>query len=117
MDDSNSTIARIRKAATIPTSAAAAASAAGSSSSFLSGGPASEQMVTYNSVFGPCYGNANVHSAQSATSSQQGGGAHDIEEEFSTLCILCAIFTFPAGIICCCAFKERRCKKCGKEFQ
>ncbi|XP_073947378.1 uncharacterized protein isoform X2 [Choristoneura fumiferana] len=39
-----------------------------------------------------------------------------LEEDFTCLGILCAIFFFPIGILCCLALRNRRCTNCGAMF-
>lgn len=39
-----------------------------------------------------------------------------LEEEFTCLGIMCAIFFFPIGILCCLLFRNRRCTNCGAYF-
>ncbi|XP_061715593.1 membrane protein BRI3-like isoform X3 [Cydia pomonella] len=39
-----------------------------------------------------------------------------LEDDFTCLGILCAIFFFPLGILCCLALKNRRCSNCGAMF-
>ncbi|XP_053606580.1 membrane protein BRI3-like [Plodia interpunctella] len=39
-----------------------------------------------------------------------------LEDDFTCLGILCAIFFFPIGILCCLALKNRRCSNCGAMF-
>ncbi|XP_047993327.1 brain protein I3 [Leguminivora glycinivorella] len=39
-----------------------------------------------------------------------------LEDDFTCLGILCAIFFFPLGILCCLALKNRRCSNCGAIF-
>lgn len=39
-----------------------------------------------------------------------------LEDDFSCLGILCAIFFFPIGILCCLAMRQRRCPNCGAIF-
>ncbi|XP_031830000.1 membrane protein BRI3 isoform X2 [Nomia melanderi] len=39
-----------------------------------------------------------------------------MEDDFTCLGLLCAIFCFPIGIICCLLLKTRRCSNCGAYF-
>ncbi|KAM9456835.1 membrane protein BRI3 [Clarias gariepinus] len=39
-----------------------------------------------------------------------------LEEDFTCLGIMCAIFFFPLGIIFCLALRQRRCPNCGATF-
>ncbi|UJR29145.1 hypothetical protein I4U23_010359 [Adineta vaga] len=36
-----------------------------------------------------------------------------LENDFTFLGLCCAIFLFPIGILCCLAFRQRRCNFCG----
>lgn len=40
----------------------------------------------------------------------------DTESNFTCCGILCGIFCFPIGLICCCMWKEKKCKRCGEEL-
>lgn len=39
-----------------------------------------------------------------------------MEDDFTCLGLLCAIFFFPVGILCCLLLKTRRCSNCGAYF-
>ncbi|XP_059413572.1 membrane protein BRI3-like [Carassius carassius] len=39
-----------------------------------------------------------------------------LEEDFTCLGIMCAIFFFPLGILFCLALRQRRCPNCGATF-
>lgn len=39
-----------------------------------------------------------------------------MEDDYTCLGLLCAIFFFPLGIICCMLLKTRRCSNCGAYF-
>lgn len=39
-----------------------------------------------------------------------------LEDDYTCLGLLCAIFFFPLGIICCLLLKNRRCSNCGAYF-
>ncbi|XP_075687505.1 membrane protein BRI3 [Rhinoderma darwinii] len=39
-----------------------------------------------------------------------------LEDSFTCLGILCAIFFFPIGLLFCCALRQRRCPNCGATF-
>jgi len=39
-----------------------------------------------------------------------------LEEEFSCLGLLCAVFFFPLGILCCLAMRDKRCTNCGARY-
>lgn len=39
-----------------------------------------------------------------------------LEDTYSALGVLCAIFFFPLGVLCCLAMKTKRCRNCGTEF-
>lgn len=39
-----------------------------------------------------------------------------LEDHMTLLGILCGIFFFPVGLICCLTFTERRCSNCGAKF-
>jgi len=40
-----------------------------------------------------------------------------LEEDYTCLGILLAILFFPIGILCCLAFRQRRCPNCGTTFE
>ncbi|KXN72597.1 hypothetical protein CONCODRAFT_77688, partial [Conidiobolus coronatus NRRL 28638] len=44
------------------------------------------------------------------------GGNHAFTTEFTLGGVLCALFFFPIGILCCLCLTERRCLKCGGRF-
>ncbi|CAG9770519.1 unnamed protein product [Ceutorhynchus assimilis] len=39
-----------------------------------------------------------------------------LEDGFTCLGVMCAIFFFPLGILCCLALTEKRCSNCGAQF-
>ncbi|KAI8039347.1 brain protein I3 [Drosophila gunungcola] len=39
-----------------------------------------------------------------------------LEDTYSACGLVCAIFFFPLGILCCLAMKEKRCSNCGTVF-
>lgn len=39
-----------------------------------------------------------------------------LEDDFTCLGILCAIFFFPLGLLFCFALRQRRCPNCGATF-
>ncbi|KAG7208278.1 hypothetical protein KM043_014521 [Ampulex compressa] len=39
-----------------------------------------------------------------------------IEDDYSCLGLLCAVFCFPLGLICCMLLKTKRCSNCGAYF-
>ncbi|KAL1516800.1 hypothetical protein ABEB36_000655 [Hypothenemus hampei] len=39
-----------------------------------------------------------------------------LQDDFTCLGLLCAIFFFPIGILCCLAMREKRCSNCGATF-
>ncbi|XP_012271596.1 brain protein I3 [Orussus abietinus] len=39
-----------------------------------------------------------------------------LEDDYTCLGLLCAIFFFPLGILCCLLMKNRRCSNCGAYF-
>ncbi|KAI9297974.1 hypothetical protein K502DRAFT_362869 [Neoconidiobolus thromboides FSU 785] len=44
------------------------------------------------------------------------GGDHAFTTEFTLGGLLCALFFFPIGILCCLCLTEKRCVKCGGRF-
>ncbi|CAD5123723.1 DgyrCDS12041 [Dimorphilus gyrociliatus] len=39
-----------------------------------------------------------------------------LSDEFTCLGILCALFLFPIGLLCCILCREKRCENCGATF-
>ncbi|XP_050300598.1 brain protein I3-like [Anthonomus grandis grandis] len=39
-----------------------------------------------------------------------------LEDEYTCLGVLCAIFFFPLGVLCCLAMREKTCQNCGATF-
>lgn len=39
-----------------------------------------------------------------------------LEDDYTCMGLLCAIFFFPLGILCCLLLKNRRCSNCGAYF-
>ncbi|EEB18549.1 Brain protein I3, putative [Pediculus humanus corporis] len=39
-----------------------------------------------------------------------------LESDFTCCGILCAIFCFPIGILCCLCMKQKKCNQCGATF-
>lgn len=39
-----------------------------------------------------------------------------LETDFTCLGVMCAIFLFPIGILCCLGLREKRCSNCGAQF-
>ncbi|XP_030753466.1 brain protein I3 [Sitophilus oryzae] len=39
-----------------------------------------------------------------------------LQDDFTCLGVLCAIFFFPLGLLCCLALREKKCRNCGATF-
>ncbi|KAJ9088116.1 hypothetical protein DSO57_1026247 [Entomophthora muscae] len=82
----------------------------------LNAGPSSSQANRPAMVL-PNYGYATPAVVYVQTSGNcSRGGDHVFTTEFTLGGLLCALFFFPLGIVCCLCLTERRCVKCSGRF-